>query len=105
MEKHWYVWHTTKSQCLKVLPNEIYFKLYFTEVSLAHWIMRDGYWDNDQQTVYLCTECFRFEEVRFLVQTMRNMFGFEAGLKRRLLKEGVGYRIRLSRKKANLTKL
>ncbi len=35
----------------------------FTGVSLAHWIMGDGYWHSKDSTIVLRTECFTFAEV------------------------------------------
>lgn len=41
---------------IKVIPSNEFLKEHFTEVALAFLIMSDGYWDNDQKTVLICTE-------------------------------------------------
>lgn len=106
MQKHWYTCHKETGRRIKVLPNRQYFKTFFTEVSLAHWIIGDGYWEKDGQTLFLCTECFTFEEVTFLVQMLQDLFQLKAGLKRRIIQGNLtGYRIRFSMATENLKKL
>lgn len=83
-----------------------YFEAFFTEVSLAHWIMGDGYWENFDSTVFICTECFTLTEVHMLKNLLDKKYGLKTGLKIRKNKTSlVGYRLRFSRKKENLLKL
>ncbi len=53
----------TKGRSIKVLPSLNYLNQFFTEVSLAHAIMGDGYWEHASKTVLICTDNFSLEEV------------------------------------------
>ena len=99
LHTQWY--QIVNNKVLKNLPNAEYFDKYFTEVSLAHSIMGDGYWDNTEGTVYICTENYKYEEVKFLINFFEKKFGLKAGLKKR----NNGYRIRFSSKPENISKL
>jgi hypothetical protein len=52
------VWYIVDPQGrrINIMPSNEF--LYFTGVALAFLIMSDGYWDNDQKTVLICTENF-----------------------------------------------
>lgn len=64
MESSWY--RVENNQRTKILPSIDYFIAFFNEVSMAHWIMGDGYWENFDSTVFLCTKCFTLTEVSML---------------------------------------
>lgn len=65
----------------------------FTAVSLAFWIMDDGYWHSANSTVVLCTDSFSLKEVQFLCDMLSSRLGIQASPNIRT--EGV-YRIRIS---------
>lgn len=73
----------------------------FTDISLAFFIMGDGYWDNDSKTILICTESFTLDEVQFIIEILRKNFNLIATLKKR----GVNYRLRFSSKENNLNLL
>lgn len=58
----WYKWDNVENKFIKIIPSNILDM--FSEVSLAYWIMDDGYFDSHgrTQTVLLCTESFSKEE-------------------------------------------
>lgn len=96
------VWYTKVNDTyLKVMPSLDYLNENFTAVSLAHLIMGDGYWENDSQTVFICTECFTLDEVSLLIKFFKDRFNLNCTLKKR----GNGYRIRFSSAGNNLDKL
>ena len=69
----------------------------FSEVSLAYWIMDDGYFDSygRSKTVILCTESFTKEECQIL-QSLLEKFNIKSTLKIRD-KINNKYRIRISK--------
>ena len=69
----------------------------FSAVTLAHWIMEDGYFDSHgrTQTILLCTECFTVEECKLLQHVLLSM-GIISTLKVRDSSKGT-YRIRISK--------
>jgi hypothetical protein len=91
----------TKGRSIKVLPSLDYLNQFFTEVSLAHAIMGDGYWEHDSQTVLICTDNFSLEEVQSFILFLASRFGLKAGTKKR----GNCYRVRFSSANGNLTLL
>jgi hypothetical protein len=107
MEKIWYISEEVcvysikekTSKRIKIIPSLEYFDKNFSEISLAHWIMGDGYWNKAESTLFICKECFCFKEVQFCVLFLEQKFSYKAGLQRRILKDkSVGYRIRFSKK-------
>jgi hypothetical protein len=54
----WYSWDGNKNKFIKIIPSNI--SEMFSEISLAYWIMDDGYFDSHgrTQTILLCTESF-----------------------------------------------
>ena len=80
----------------KTIPNDLY--KYFTEVSLAFMIMEDGYWDNTNNTVIICTECFTLEEIHILLYILRTKFKLVVTTTKR----NKGFRLRFSSKNLNL---
>ena len=51
-----------------------------TPLGLAHLIQGDGYWVDN--TIYLCTYKFTYEEVNLLIKVLENKFGLIASLKK-----------------------
>jgi len=96
----WYVSNLKKHKLVhtKILPTQDYLDSFFTEVSLAHAIMGDGYWENDSQTILICTENFTLEEVRVFIEFLDKRLGLKATTKKR--KEC--YRLRFSSANNNL---
>ena len=45
-----------------------------THKGLAHWIMDDGYWENDSSTVFLCTDNFTLDEISLLIKILTKNF-------------------------------
>jgi len=84
---------------IKSLPPTIYRNT--TGISLAFWIMGDGYWSNNQGTVTLCTENFKLEEIHQLLYILRNKFKFVVSTHVR----GQGFRIRFSSRGLNINML
>jgi hypothetical protein len=82
MEPLWYE-QKESFQRTKKLPSLDFFESYFTEVSLAHWFMGDGYWLTRDQTILLCTECFTLSEVTFLKTFLWDRFNLKTSLQRR----------------------
>jgi hypothetical protein len=97
----WYTYNPTK---VKILPSLAFLETWFTEVSLAFWIMGDGYWS--QNSVFICTECFTFNEVRSLQVLLQKKYKLKTILKKRSIRAGVwkNYRLVFSGKK-NVEKL
>jgi len=91
----WYRWDTDLNKYIKIVPISIH-KL-FSAVSLAYWIMDDGYFDSHgiTQTILLCTESFTQDECIFL-QTLLNKLGIKSTLKIRNKIKNT-YRIRISK--------
>jgi len=63
--------------------------------------MGDGYWENDSQTIFLCTESFTEKEVEFLISILKIRLNLVATKKKR----GDNYRIILSSAGNNLDRL
>lgn len=101
----WYVFDDTLGKCLKILPSNIL--SLFTEVSLAYFIMGDGYWDKDQKTMILCTENFTEVEVQTLIDVIYSKLGLVATKKARRLQpdDKLCWRIRFSGKSDNIKRL
>jgi len=77
---------------------------YFTPISLAHWIMCYGE-KIARGGLFLATYSFTLEEVDLLLSVLQNKFGLDC---HRIIKRDRGkvyWRIYISGKKANLTKL
>lgn len=98
----WYVPKAIKG-ATKVLLSLTYLNNYnyFTEVSLAHIIMGDGYWENDSKTVLICTENYSLVEVQTFIAFLEARFGLKATTKKRK----ANYRIRFSSANNNLKTL
>ena len=73
-------------------------------MGLAHFIMGDGYYDSDKQTIFLCTENYNLNEVNLLIKVLDKKFYLKATADKRILKNNaIGWRIRFS--KSSLDKL
>lgn len=98
----WYRWDEVQSKYIKIIPLNI--ADMFSAVSLAYWIMDDGYFDSYGrcQTIILCTESFTKTEC-ILLQSLLLDLGIKTTLKIRN-KEKDTYRIRFSKKSMPLVK-
>ena len=96
------IWYKEiNSKFVKIVPLDIISLL--TPIGLAHWIMDDGYWNNDSKTVVLCTDNFTEEEVLLLIDVLYNKFQLIAKPNKRKRETGITcWRIRFSRKNDNL---
>ena len=90
----WYVWDSELNKYTKIVP--LYLAEVFTGVFIAHWLMEDGYWEQDGKTIFFCTECFSRQDNLFLIQLLSHL-GIKATLKIRN-KAKDACRIRVSRK-------
>ena len=95
----WYKWDNEKNKFIKIVPLNI--SEMFSEISLAYWIMDDGYFDSygRTKTVLLCTESFTKEEC-IILQSLLEKFKIKSTLKVRN-KINNRYRIRLSKTSMN----
>ena len=91
----WYKWDSNKNKFIKIVPLNI--SEMFSEVSLAYWIMDDGYFDSHgrTKTVLLCTEAFTKEEC-IILQSLLEKLNIKSTLKVRD-KINDRYRIRISK--------
>ncbi len=91
----WYRWDPDLNKYIKIVP--ISMNKWFSAVSLAYWIMVDGYFDSHgrTQTILLCTESFTQDECIFL-QTLLKKLGIKSTLKIRNKMKNT-YRIRISK--------
>lgn len=85
------------------MPSDDFLNKYFTGIALAFLIMGDGYWDNGQKTIVICTENFTPDEVTRLIDFMKKEFGLIATRQKRKISTGIRYRIRFSSAGDNLT--
>jgi hypothetical protein len=60
-----------------------------TPLGLAHLIMGDGYFDNDKQTIFLCTENYSLDEINLLIEVLNQKFDLKATANKRELKNGI----------------
>ena len=91
----WYKWDNEKNKFIKFVPLNI--SEMFSEISLAYWIMDDGYFDSygRTKTVLLCTESFSKEEC-IILQSLLEKLNIKSTLKIRD-KINNRYRIRISK--------
>lgn len=66
----WYRVDELTGRKKKQVPNNI--GDYIDPVSLAYWIMDDGYYDKSKKTVYLCTECYTSSEIKILCHVLEH---------------------------------
>lgn len=70
-----------------------------TPRGIAHWIMGDGLFILNDGVVVLCTESFKLEEVKRLVNVLTRKFGINSTLVKRVSKSGTtGWRIRVRKR-------
>jgi hypothetical protein len=102
LHSKWYKWDKNKHKYIKIIPSNI--SKLFSEISLAYWIMDDGYFDSHgrTKTILLCTESFSKTECIFLQSLLSNL-GIKTTLKIRD-KENDRYRIRFSKTSISLVK-
>ena len=91
----WYKWDNLENKFIKIIPLNIFDM--FSEISLAYWIMDDGYYDSygRAQTIILCTESFSKEEC-IILQSVLEILGKKSSLK---IRDKIynKYRIRISK--------
>jgi len=92
----WYKWDNKTNKFIKIIPFNI--SEMFSEISLAYWIMDDGYFDSygRAKTVLLCTESFTKEECIILQNLLLEKLNIKSTLKIRD-KINNRYRIRISK--------
>jgi hypothetical protein len=91
----WYRFDEANSKFVKIVP--LFVADMFSPLSLAIWIMDDGYFDAYIGTIYLCTECFTRAECELLINILAG-YGIICTLKvRKTSREGT-CRIRISKK-------
>lgn len=96
MHKIWY--KNIDGKFFKVLPENI--KELLTPVSLAHWIMGDGYFT--ENFVKLCTDNFTKQEVLKLINILHEKFGINSTINKRTNPNGrIVWRIRISKSSMN----
>lgn len=84
----WYVWDPVLLKYIKIVPLEI--ELMFSRVSIAYWIMDDGYYTD--KTVILCTDNFTMPDC-IRLQELLSTYGVLSGI---ITQKGK-YRIRIFR--------
>nr|QYC94408.1 hypothetical protein [Oedogonium sp. 1_circle_61917] len=96
------IWYfKTEKGIIKRIPCNNYLEEFFSEVSLAHAIMGDGYWLTQGKTVYLCTESFSHDDVMRFIKFLEHKFKLKATPSKRVN----NYRIRFKGTSENLLKL
>lgn len=91
----WYIIDNNKKK--KIIPKDLINE--FTEVSLAYMLMGDGFWDNNQKTIVICSECFTLNEIHILLFILRHKFNLIVSFNKRY---DIGFRIRFSSKSNNI---
>ena len=77
---------------VKFIPKNI--KILLKPIELAHLIMGDGFWDGGG--VVICSDCFSYEKVNMLVDTIGINFGLDANVTNRISSNGTKcWRIRI----------
>lgn len=64
------------NQYIKILPVNI--EELINSISLAHWLMNDGYYKNIENTIYFCTDNFSKNEVLLLINILSNKFNIKS---------------------------
>lgn len=82
----------------KKIINQSFLMEYFNGRVLAFMLMGDGYWDNREKTVYICTECYSLEDINKLLFVFRHKLNLIVSTRKR---KG-NLRIRFSSKGNNL---
>lgn len=76
LHNEWYKVNN-EGKYIKKLPDNI--ENLITPVSLAHWVMGDGYFQNN--LIYLCTDNFTKDEVLLLINILFNKFNIKSDIK------------------------
>lgn len=98
----WYVWSDELNKFIKIVPLNI--KELLTPISIAHWIMDDGYRAGNR--VILCIDNYTLSEVELLISVLTDKFSLDAKLyNRRQQGKLLCWRIAISGKPENLAKL
>lgn len=82
LHKEWYKEIDGKNR--KIVPLNI--KEILRARGLAHWIMGDGYCNNN--VISICTDCYTHEEVNLLIKTLDSNFNLKAKLAKRIKENG-----------------
>lgn len=97
IHKQWYILNKENNKFTKIVPLNIAELL--TPIGLAHWVMGDGYWDNSDKTINICTDNFYLAEVVLLISVLKENFNLLATSKRRIkANKELCWRIRFSGK-------
>lgn len=81
IHNEWYRWSDQLNKFTKIVPLNIEDLL--TPIGLAHWIMDDGYWENDSSTVFLCTDNFTLDEISLLIKILTKNFNLTTTTKKK----------------------
>ena len=104
LHNEWYVLNKETKKFIKIVPLNINELL--SPIGLAHWVMGDGFWSNHDKTIFICTDNFTLAEVDLLIQVLKDKFNLLATKTHRIkANKGICWRIRISRKSENLSKL
>ena len=89
MHDEWYKLNIDKkdssNKYIKILPSNIYDLL--TPISIAHWLMGDGYYETRSYTTMFCTDNFTKDEISILVDILYDKFNIEATIMDRKYKD------------------
>lgn len=93
-----------RKKYIKKLPDNI--EELITPISLAHWLMGDGYFKNYEKTIFFCTDNFTKDEVLTLINILNDKFNIKSSLSKRSYLDKnnntiINYRIRISKKDVN----
>lgn len=95
--------NNSKACFIKYVPNNI--ESLLTPISLAHWLMGDGYFTKDK-AINLCTESFNSFEIELLIKALKNKFDIVSSKQKRSTSSNEPrWRIRISLKNASKFKL
>lgn len=98
----WYKFYPNENKYIKILPDNI--EELITPISLAHWMMGDGYYYNNINTIIFCTDNFSKNEVLLLINILSNKFNIKSTIYNRRYKNNKlieHYRIRISKLDVN----
>jgi hypothetical protein len=80
----------------KIIPDDVE-NLLVKNISIAVWIMEDGTFNKRNKSIYLCTDCFKYDENMKLCEVLHNNFGLHA----KTVKYGKSFRIRFGANEYN----
>ena len=86
LHSQWYKLNTNvnyknRDKYIKVLPHNIYDLI--TPISIAHWLMGDGFYDNQSKVINFCTDNFSKDEVLLLMNILDTKFNIKSTLRLR----------------------